>query len=238
MNSALSCWAAFVVAITISEFARADIVLAQGAAAIAGSMEGVDRNGMAYSVYRLGVINTRMSHVSVYAFWSSSKKMDSSLFGNGWCVPALESRMYPTGADTYEMIRADGRLCRYRRVSGKKDMFAGDLSDCAIVRPNGEIRVYWSSIVTDKADLIFRGGRLSTMRVNESVIEYRYDANGSVRVVCDGKEACRAEISRKESRPSRIAFANGVDVMFKIIELPVWIGGGPWDGRKSRQFRR
>ena len=86
----------------------ADVVLAHGVAAVMGEMEGVDRCGRAFSAYRLGHVDTRQTRLVVYAVWNSSRQAASTLFGEGWRVPMLESRMYPIGVDAYEMLRADG----------------------------------------------------------------------------------------------------------------------------------
>ncbi len=223
MKSTLMFLTLSLFAVVHCDFAVADVALSRGYAAMVGNMEGVDRKGRAYSVYRLGRIDTRKSTLEVFAVWSSAKRAHTTLFGEGWCVPVLDSRMYPIGVDTYEMLRADGRVCVYRKVSGKKGVFTGDLSDTAVVRP-GEIRVYWGTNISDKADMVFRNGRLSSLRVNKSLLEYRYDANGSVKVICDGKEACRAEVSGKESRTSRIVFANGNEIQFSMGEVPVCVG--------------
>ena len=84
----------------------ADVVLAHGVAAVMGEMEGVDRCGRAFSAYRSGHVDTRQARLVVYAVWNSSRQAASTLFGEGWRVPMLESRMYPIGVDAYEMLRA------------------------------------------------------------------------------------------------------------------------------------
>ncbi len=77
-------------AVVYCDFVVADVVLSRDYDAMVGDVDGADRTGRAYSVYRLGQIDTRKSTLEVFAVWSSAKRVHTTLFGEGWCVPALD----------------------------------------------------------------------------------------------------------------------------------------------------
>ena len=138
--------------------------------ALAGPFKGVDRQGHVLLIVRLGEVGK----LPLCAFWTSREGVRSSLLGEGWCLPLLESRLVPTERSEVDFLQPDGFVRTLTR--GRKD--ARNLSSGAwFGREGGEGDV---RLVADfgsksgKIEVGFRGGRIASLRCAEGSFGFAY----------------------------------------------------------------
>ena len=138
--------------------------------ALAGPFKGVDRQGCVFLIVRLGEVGK----LPLCAYWTSREGVRSSLLGEGWCLPLLESRLVPLERSQVDFYQPDGFKRTLTR--GRKD--SRNLSSGAwFGREEGEGDVRLSADFGPQAGKIevgFRGGRLANLRCAEGSFGFSY----------------------------------------------------------------
>lgn len=167
---------------------------------LAGPFEGVDRQGHAFLIVRLGEVGK----VPLCAFWTSRKGVFSPLLGDGWCLPFLESRAVPLEQSEIEFRQPDGFTRTL--VRGRKD--AKNLSS-GLWRGReespGDVRLSADfGSAGGKIEMAFRDGRLSTLRCAEGSFGFSYRGREIAKVTGDGGTLLTVE--RAAQNPDRVEF--------------------------------
>ena len=167
---------------------------------LSGPFQGVDRQGYAFLIVKLG----DLGKVPLCAYWTSRPEVRSSLLGDGWCLPLLESRVVPSERSGIDFFQPDGFVRTL--VRGRKDaqfLFSGLWRG----REEGEGNVLLSAdfgVSGGKVDMGFRGGRLSSLKCAEGAFAFTYKGREPAKVMCDGGTALT--VTRDPRNENRVEF--------------------------------
>ena len=166
----------------------------------AGPFKGVDRQGCVFLIVRLGEVGK----LPLCAYWTSREGVRSSLLGEGWCLPLLESRLVPLERSQVDFYQPDGFKRTLTR--GRKD--SRNLSSGAwFGREEGEGDVRLSADFGPQAGKIevgFRGGRLANLRCAEGSFGFSYRGREIAKVTGDGGTLLSVE--RDAHNADRVVF--------------------------------
>ncbi len=204
----------FLMIATMPSWSVCDVVLIPERGAVGGPMEGTDKFGNALSCYRIGEINAKRRKIGVYAYWRSMKDVRSSLWGVGWEIPFLESRIVPLDENRFECVLPDGFRVTLFKAAKKKDRLVSKYNFCGEEK-GSLIRLFVGTNISPHADFVFKNGRLSDMLCFGSKFKYEYIGKSCSRIVCDGKDVCRIDSKNGAAGLARIDFIGGMGVSFK-----------------------
>lgn len=185
-----------------------------------GPFEGVDKQGHALLIQKLGDIETSAgARLPFYAYFRSDSANRSPVAGYGWCVPLLESRIVQTFPDIFCMYQPDG-FQRY---------FVRDKKEPSLLlskRP-------WSAKITGSiitaqcackdqghAKFVFRQGRLIAMEVKEGSFDFSYEGNIAAEIKEGGRVVLATQINRKTRGVTGISLSNGKNILIEQGESP------------------
>ena len=198
--------------------ARGESLSYAGLADVRGPFEHVDRMGHAFYMLKLG----DAGRLPVYAYWSSEAGIASKSLGHGWCIPLLESRIYPVSSTCLRLRLPDGYVRHFHRQ--KDGSYSGGR--------------FWSAtedghttrVIADSGDgfprtvLSFVRGRLARMECEEGTFEFKEDTTG-LSIVSKGRKLLTVAADsgnpdvvtvrlggtriRAEKRPATVFFAPG-----------------------------
>ena len=191
-----------------------------GLADVRGPFEHVDRMGHAFYMLKLG----DAGRLPIYAYWSSEAGLVSRSFGHGWCIPLLESRIYPVSSSCLRLRLPDGYVRHFHKR--KDGSYSGGRFWTAT--EDG----HTTRVIADSGDgfprtvLSFVRGRLAKMECEEGAFEFKEDTTG-LSVVSKGRkiltvaaDAANPDVVtvrlggtriRAEKRPAAVFFAPGED---------------------------
>lgn len=150
--------------------------------ALAGPFKGVDRQGYAFLIVKLG----DMGGLPLCAFWTSREGVRSSLLGDGWCLPLLESRIVPLTNSEIDFLQPDGFVRTLTR--GRKDphvLFSGAWRG----REDGEGDVRLTAdfgAQLGRIEVGFRSGRLVSLRCAEGMFGFSYHGGEIAKLMGNG----------------------------------------------------
>lgn len=150
--------------------------------AVAGPFEGVDRQGYVFLIVRLGDVG----RLPLCAYWTSRAGVRSSLLGEGWCLPLLESRLVPAERSQVDFRQPDGFVRTLTR--GRKDprnlssgVWRGRESSEGDVRLTADF-----GSQAGRIEVGFRSGRLAGLRCAEGSFGFAYRGREIAKVTGDG----------------------------------------------------
>ena len=170
-----------VFSLVIAFAARGESLSYAGLSDVRGPFEHVDRMGHAFYMLKLG----DAGRLPVYAYWSSEAGLVSKSFGHGWCIPLLESRIYPVSSTCLRLRQPDGYIRHFHKR--KDGSYSGGRFWTAT--EDG----HTTRVVADSDDgfprtvLSFVRGRLAKMECEEGSFEFKEDTTG-LSVVSKGRK--------------------------------------------------
>lgn len=185
-----------------------------------GPFEGVDKQGHALLIQKLGDIETSVGvKFPFYAYFKSDSASRSPVAGYGWCVPLLESRIVQTSSDLFCVYQPDG-FQRY---------FVRDKTDPSLLRSKRP----WSAKITgsvitaqcacrDKrhAKLVYRQGRLVAMEAKEGSFDFAYDGNVVAEIKEGGRVVLATQINRKTGDVAGLKLVKGRSILIEQGKRP------------------
>ena len=160
------------ISLVIAFVARGESLSYAGLADVRGPFEYVDRMGHAFYMLKLGDAGP----LPVYAYWCSEAGIVSKSFGHGWCIPLLESRIYPVSSTCLKLRQPDGYVRHFHKR--KDGSYSGGRIWSAIVDGHTTRVVADSDDGFPRTVLSYVRGRLAKMDCEEGTFEFKEDTTG------------------------------------------------------------